>query len=75
MLDDSVISHKDKFYGQIEQFFPGEEVPDYKVLLSFCNDEDGIFFREWWEMSGRKLFTKTYKAVQLDRKYDGVVDE
>lgn len=38
--------------------YPANDVADHEVFLSFRNDDDAIFFREWWNDVGVKAFAK-----------------
>ena len=47
-----------EFAGALTEHFPAEACAEFQVFLSFRNDDDGVFFREWWQDVGAAAFAK-----------------
>ena len=37
-------------------YLPPVELAEYQVFMSFCNDDDAVSFREWWDSEGSVAF-------------------
>lgn len=53
-----------RFAGQ----YPQQDVADNEVFMSFLNDEDAIFFREWWNEEGAAAFQKWLSAREVEEQ-------
>lgn len=38
---------------------------EHEVFLGFNRDDEAVFFREWWEAEGFKLFEKAVQQKDL----------
>lgn len=47
--------------ARIRRFLPNKEVAPHEVFISFNNDNEGIAFREWFELHGRELFKEWFE--------------
>lgn len=43
---------------ELRDQYPQNDVADHEVFMSFRNDDDAAFFREWWEDEGAVAFGK-----------------
>lgn len=57
----------DGLKGDIEERYPSGDVEEFRCLLSFNDDDDGIAFREWWEEVGRVVFNEWLKKHKEER--------